>query len=108
MTEQTDSPEWQEELEAHCDEVGIPVRAYEVWADNFHLDLEAWQEFTDELQEAYAGDFDCETDFAQELADNTGLIPESMPDYWVDWEAIARDLLISDYWASDRYYFRNY
>jgi len=108
VTEPTESPEWLEHLEAHSNRVGIPVRAYEVWADNFHLEVSDWADFADELQEAWYGEYDSDSDFAEDIADSTNLIPEAMPHYWVDWEAVARDLLIDDFWTSDGYYFASY
>jgi len=107
-TQQETSPEWLEELEALCDSTGIPLGAYEAWASNFHLELSDFADFTDELQTCWQGEYSSDTDFAEELADNTGLIPESMPHYWVDWEAIARDLLMGDFWETDGYYFSSY
>lgn len=62
----------------------------------------------DEIQEAYAGHFDSDEAFAQELADEVGAIQEDVqwPYTCIDWEHAARELMY-DYWSDNGYYFRN-
>lgn len=63
----------------------------------------------DELDEAYAGEFRSDKDFAQDMADNAGDIPTSRASAWplycIDWEYAASELM-HDYFEIDGYYFR--
>lgn len=68
----------------------------------------------EEFREAYQGEWDSREDFAQELAEDIGAIPDdaAWPNSYIDWERAARDLFM-DY--SDEpapggriYVFRNY
>ncbi|MBW4622356.1 MAG: antirestriction protein ArdA [Cyanosarcina radialis HA8281-LM2] len=52
--------------------------------------------------ENYAGEYETESDFAQELWQELGLLQQSENlgiDNYINWEAIARDLFISDYYS---------
>ena len=61
-----------------------------------------------DVAEAYQGQFGGDEEFAQNLADDLGLIPEdlSWPCNCLDWEGAARELMC-DYCAEDGHYFRN-
>ena len=59
------------------------------------------EHFGDDLAEAraafedYAGEFHSAADFVEELHDDTGTqIPESLR-YYIDWEALARDMALN-------------
>lgn len=62
----------------------------------------------EEMNEAYAGTFDSDSDFAQNMADELGLMKDDMP--WpytcIDWDHAARELMY-DYWEDNHHYFRN-
>jgi len=51
------------------------------------------------IEEHYRGAWDSERDFAEQLAEDLDLVPRehSWPASYIDWEAAARDLFISDY-----------
>jgi antirestriction protein len=78
--------------------------------------LKAWlsngnefnEDTAEEMQEAYQGEYESDQDFAQEMADQLGVIQEnpSWPYTCIDWEWAARELMY-DYWSSDGHYFRN-
>ncbi len=62
----------------------------------------------DEVVEAYQGAYQSDEDFAQELAEQLGLMPEdlSWPMGHIDWSGAARDLMM-DYAEENGQYFRN-
>jgi antirestriction protein len=61
----------------------------------------------DNLEEAYAGQYDSDSDFAQEMAEETGAVDDnaSWPHTCIDWEWAARELMY-DYHEHNHYYFR--
>ena len=60
------------------------------------------------IDDAYAGEFNSDEEFAQDLCEQCGDIPRDFPSYiHIDWESTARDLLY-DYSESNGYYFRNF
>jgi antirestriction protein len=93
---------------------------YATALEESHLDPEIAAAYCDNLGEwtpksvedaadCYAGTFDTPAEFAEDLADQTGMmesIPESLR-YYFDFEAFARDLLIGDYFESGGHYFHN-
>lgn len=60
------------------------------------------------VREAYQGQFNSDEEFAQNLADDLGLVPDdlSWPCSCIDWERAARELL-QDYAEEGGMYFRN-
>jgi len=63
----------------------------------------------DTIEEAYQGSWGSDSEFAEQLLEDCGdlnEIPESLR-YYFDFEAYARDLMISDFFESNGYYFRN-
>lgn len=57
----------------------------------------------DNLEEAYAGLWDTEQDFTENLLDELGeldSIPENLRSYF-DYEKYNRDLFMTDYWSAD-------
>ena len=62
----------------------------------------------DEAEEAYQGEYSTDIEFAQELADQLGAVnaDSSWPNYCIDWEYAARDLMM-DYSEDSGYYFKN-
>jgi len=71
---------------------------------------EAWAKFAEyegieyatleRFEEAYAGEWLNEEEFAQDLADETMEIPAHLSDY-IDIERLARDLFINDYYSAE-------
>jgi antirestriction protein len=61
-----------------------------------------------DFDEAYAGKFDSDEDFAQDMADQLGSVDENAawPNNCIDWEYAARELMY-DYFEVDGYYFRS-
>lgn len=66
-----------------------------------------WQEWISDFDDAYAGEWDSEQDFADHLADETitGDLPEIAQLYF-DYFKFARDLFLGDYWSSNGHVFR--
>lgn len=62
----------------------------------------------EDAEEAYQGQYDSDKDFAQEMADQLGLIDSNVqwPYTCIDWEHAARELMY-DYMEQDGYYFRS-
>lgn len=86
-------------LEAGHD--GDALKAYSEGTLDTELDIE-------NFEEAYAGIFKSDEDFAQDMADSTGAINITFSDwplYCIDWERAARDLMM-DYWSNEDHYFR--
>lgn len=75
----------------------------EAFFDNETWDnSEAW-EFWEKYEEAFAGVWHSELDFAENLAGDLGYINE-MPEhirYYFDYEAFARDLFMGDFFSAN-------
>lgn len=81
---------------------------------------EAWAKFAEyegveyataeRFEEAYAGEWESEESFAENLAEETMEIPEHLA-FYIDYEKLARDLFINDYFSAEgegcRYVFRH-
>ncbi|HWZ23392.1 MAG TPA: antirestriction protein ArdA [Cytophagaceae bacterium] len=71
---------------------------------------EAWAKFAEyegieyatveRFEEAYAGEWVSEEDFAESLAEETMEIPQHLA-FYIDYEKLARDLFINDYFSAD-------
>lgn len=85
----------------------------ENYPNSHYVDMDIWEaahdcgiEFSD-VDDAYAGEFNSDEEFAQDLCEQLGDIPRDFPSYiHIDWESTARDLLY-DYCESNGHYFRN-
>jgi antirestriction protein len=62
----------------------------------------------DECQDAYSGKYDSDEDFAQDMAEQCGMLQDrvSWPYTCIDWEWAARELMY-DYIEENGHYFRN-
>jgi len=62
----------------------------------------------EQVEEAYSGEFKSDEDFAQDMADQLGLIQDDAkwPYTCIDWEFAGRELMY-DYFEVDGHYFRN-
>lgn len=80
---------------------------YEAYANNCGFDGDI-EKLISDTEEAYQGEYQNDEEFAEELADQLGLIPEnnSWPNSYIDWERAARDLMM-DYFEYSGHYFRN-
>jgi len=62
------------------------------------------------VEEAYAGEFESDVEFALRTAEETQFMETNKSIQWpyscIDWEHAARELMY-DYFESDGYYFRN-
>lgn len=93
----------QEEYQAIADEKNVPVEAVIAYEK---LGIEEKGKF-DDIEEAYAGEFPSDEEFARDMAEQIGEnIAEGWPHYCIDWEFAARELMM-DYSEQDGYYFRN-
>ena len=75
----------------------------------YGVDYEDPDDYTDNCQSAYMGDFDDDEEFARQLVEDVGLLigaPEILENYF-DYEAFARDLMIDGYSEYDGHYFRD-
>lgn len=108
-----------------CDYEGIPagyVGEYDInpryWAykqavEASYLDAEVFEAAAeldiepDMAEELYQGEHGSDEDFAYQLADDFGLVPEgsNWPSSYIDWSTAARDLMM-DYGESGGHYFR--
>jgi len=78
---------------------------------------EAWAKFAEyegieyatleRFEEAYAGEWDSEEAFAEDLADETMEIPKHLA-FYIDYERLARDLFINDYYSAETEDFKIY
>lgn len=61
------------------------------------------------IEDCYYGEYDCDEDFAYDLAEGTGAIDNKVqwPYTCVDWQLAARDLM-NDFNCFDGHYFRAY
>lgn len=79
--------------------------AYSAYADNVGDEADG-----DGFQEAYCGEWDSETAYAEHIMDEFYDVPDNLIGY-IDYEAVARDLFIGDYYSIDGgagvYVFRN-
>ena len=59
------------------------------------------------IEELYQGEYSSDSEFAQEFAEDTGLLDANInwPFTCIDWEYAARELMF-DYAESDNHYFR--
>lgn len=72
-----------------------------------YLELMSTDDLAD-FSEAYAGQFDNDEEFSQDLAEQIGAIDRqaNWPNNCIDWEMASREIM-NDYVESDGFYFRN-
>jgi antirestriction protein len=85
-----------------------------------HLEWDAWRAYVElvgedyalisNAEEAYAGEWESDEAFAQNLAEELGLMDNVSPDDWpynnIDWTGAAVDIM-HDYSESNGHYFRD-
>jgi hypothetical protein len=85
---------------------GDAIEAFWGNSPDYNAGLDA-EEVLEEFYEAYAGAWDNDVQFAQELAGDCGFKQsEEWPGRCIDWEQAAREIMF-DYWESNGYYFRS-
>lgn len=88
---------------------GIDPTALIEWCDDTGRSLADASVF-DDFEDAYSGQWNSTEDFAEQLADDIGMLSDC-PDnlrFYFDWEAFARDLFMTDYHMTDSgHVFRN-
>jgi antirestriction protein len=86
---------------------GFDIEIIEAFADLGNYDIEEMADFFDALEESYSGEFNSDADFAEDMAEQTGVeISNTWPYNCIDWERAARDLM-HDYYESNGHYFRS-
>ena len=66
------------------------------------------EEYIEDVEEAYQGQWSSDEEFAQQTAEDLGLIERDVkwPAYCIDWEWAAKELMM-DYMEENGYYFRS-
>ena len=71
----------------------LPVEAFAAWHSGMSGEVD--NDAVEAFQDAFAGIYDSEEDFAQQFAEDIGAIPDNLP--WplscIDWEHAARELM---------------
>jgi antirestriction protein len=102
MTKQTSELK-QSKAEEMSEENDLSVEINQAYIDNVGEEYATGED----CAEAYAGDFDNDEDFTQDLLEQTGTLPKDLPPYiHIDWERTANDIM-EDYFEQDGHYFRN-
>lgn len=80
--------------------------AFFAWIENYGYDIEREDlyDLISKFKDAYVGPYDSEEDFAYEIIKESYDLPEFVKIY-LDYNAFARDLFISDYTYVDGYVF---
>ena len=80
---------------------------YSEEAVNAYINILGGEEYIDNFEDAYLGEWADDEDFVKNLIEDTGELPKDFPAYiHIDWEMTARDIMM-DYSESNGYYFRN-
>ena len=90
------------EVLARVEDNAGPFAAY---VENMGRDYAAqdWDAAVSSFEDDYCGEWDSEEDYAQDLAEDCGLVNEdaSWPNSYIDWERATRDLFMGDNWSAD-------
>ena len=85
----------------------------ENYPNSHYVDMDIWEAAHDcgiafsDVDDAYAGEFNSDEEFAQDLCEQLGDIPRDFPSYiHIDWESTAKELMY-DFCESNGHYFRN-
>jgi antirestriction protein len=94
----------QTKAELMAEENGLTVEINQAYIDNVGEEYAT----AENCEEAYAGEFDSDEDFAQDMAEQVGAIDKDAkwPQTCIDWEQASKELMW-DYFEQDGYYFRN-
>lgn len=84
------------------------VEIFNSYCNVFGLYSNDINELIERVEESYCGEYSSDTEFVENLLEETVSIPENLPSYiYIDWERTARDIMM-DYSTDNDYYFRNY
>ncbi|MBC7845535.1 MAG: antirestriction protein ArdA [Flavobacterium sp.] len=90
-----------------CESCDLDNEIIEAFASLGNYKVTDTDKFFDAIEESYCGEFSSDEDFAQDMAEQTGVeISNTWPHNCIDWERAARDLMY-DYYESNGYYFRS-
>ena len=88
----------------------LDSEAYAEYAENNGLELADFEDWKEQAEDCYAGQFDSDLDFTYNLIEGTGYLdtlPDNFKNYF-DYKKFSRDLMY-DYFSTDSgYYFLNY
>ena len=96
-----------------CDQYDADFRGYPEDAYESYLE---WMGVEDsegagvDFEEAYCGEWPSEVEFAMQLAEDLGAVPDDnavWPLYCIDWSYAVRELFMSDFWFDGRFVFRS-
>jgi putative anti-restriction protein len=84
------------------------ARAFWTWIDINNIDIRNYdaQRAVERFREDFIGEYRKEEDFAEEVLNERGDIPDDIS-YYIDYEKFANDLFISDYTYKNGYVFIN-
>lgn len=98
------------ETEQDYSELGLSydIEVYKAYASNSpsYNQMENLADWYEEAEEAYSGQYDSDEDFAENLMNDCGDLPDN--DFvlrYIDWTKLARDIMY-DYFEEDGHYFR--
>lgn len=92
------------------EEYGENVDAFEAYAELFGVEEDDADVLAASFEDAYYGEFLNDTEMAEAIVDESGMLSD-VPDtiaWYFDYEKYARDLMISDFWEKDHFYFHRY
>ncbi|NQW26293.1 MAG: antirestriction protein ArdA [Flammeovirgaceae bacterium] len=86
---------------------GYNAEIVEAFANLGNYKVEDIDTFFDALEESYSGEFSSDEDFAQDMAEQCGLLEEkpAWPYTCINWRHAAQELMY-DYYKQDGHYFR--
>lgn len=94
---------------ATIEDEGLDIVAVFGYASNFHLDIVNFDDWKDDYEDAYIGEYEIR-DYAEQLADESGLL-DGVADtvrHYFDYESYGRDLILGgDIWEHEGHLFWN-
>jgi antirestriction protein len=96
------SPSTAQTIAEVLDDLHEPVEAFAAFVDHYGRPIPTdWGDLVAAFEEAYAGEWDDEEDYARELLDSMGEVRgDSLAERYFDYAAFTRDLFIGDYYSS--------
>lgn len=91
-----------------CEECHYDDEVIAAFADLGNYSLYDIDDFFEALEESYSGEFDSDEDFAENMAEELGLMQDSpqWPYTCIDWKRAARELMY-DHYSINKHYFRS-
>jgi len=95
------------EIAEKINDSGLEFEIIEAYVDCIGNYCKDTEELLDRVLDSYSGEFNSDEDFAQEMLEQDGSIPENLPSYiFIDWQKTAYNFMF-DYSCSNGHYFRN-